>query len=215
MTQVKAPNLWSMGFTGTGIVVGNQDTGMRWTHNALKPHYRGWNGSTADHNYNWHDSIHADIQPHGTNPCGYNSMVPCDDHGHGTHTTGTTTAMTEPATRSASRLEQSGSAAATWTRVRKARDVHGMLPVLHRPDRPQRPEPEPGARPHVMNNSWGCPDERALRAGQPPDDCRELGASGIFVVVSAGNGGPSCSTVSDPPAIYDASYSTGATNTGT
>ena len=48
-----------LGFTGTGIVVGNQDTGMRWTHNALKPHYRGWNGSSADHNYNWHDSIHA------------------------------------------------------------------------------------------------------------------------------------------------------------
>ena len=32
---------------------------MRWTHNALKPHYRGWNGSTADHNYNWWDSIHS------------------------------------------------------------------------------------------------------------------------------------------------------------
>ena len=41
-----------------GIVVGNQDTGMRWTHNALKPHYRGWNGTTADHNYNWWDAIH-------------------------------------------------------------------------------------------------------------------------------------------------------------
>mgnify|MGYP003694449895 CR=1 FL=1 len=25
---------------------------------ALKPHYRGWNGTTADHNFNWHDSIH-------------------------------------------------------------------------------------------------------------------------------------------------------------
>ena len=32
---------------------------MRWTHNALKPQYRGWNGSSADHNYNWHDSIHS------------------------------------------------------------------------------------------------------------------------------------------------------------
>ena len=47
-----------MGFTGQGIVVANQDTGMRWTHNAIKPQYRGWNGTTADHNYNWHDSIH-------------------------------------------------------------------------------------------------------------------------------------------------------------
>ena len=44
VTLVKAPDLWNLGFTGTGIVVGNQDTGMRWTHDALKPHYRGWNG---------------------------------------------------------------------------------------------------------------------------------------------------------------------------
>src|SRR5204863_6862699 len=37
--KVHAPDLWSLGFTGQGIVIGNQDTGMRWTHNALKPHY--------------------------------------------------------------------------------------------------------------------------------------------------------------------------------
>ena len=64
-------------------MVGNGDTGMRWTHNALKPHYRGWNGSTADHNYNWHDAIHS-----GGGDCGPNHQEPCDDGGHGTHTTG-------------------------------------------------------------------------------------------------------------------------------
>src|SRR5882762_7629268 len=68
--NVNAPQVWAMGFTGQGIVVGNQDTGMRWTHNALKPHYRGWNGSSANHNYNWHDSIHSNIPPAPpTNPC--------------------------------------------------------------------------------------------------------------------------------------------------
>ena len=36
-----------LGLNGTGIVIGNQDTGVSWTHNALKPHYRGWNGSSA------------------------------------------------------------------------------------------------------------------------------------------------------------------------
>ena len=63
VNQVKAPNVWSLGFTGTGIVVGNQDTGMRWTQAALRTHYRGWGGSVAasNHNYNWHDSIHAQI----------------------------------------------------------------------------------------------------------------------------------------------------------
>ena len=47
--------------------------------------YRGWNGVAADHNYNWHDSIHDSIG----NPCGNDSPVPCDDIGHGTHTIGT------------------------------------------------------------------------------------------------------------------------------
>ena len=53
-----APQVWARGFTGQGIVVAGADSGVRWTHNALKPHYRGWNGMVANHNYNWHDSIH-------------------------------------------------------------------------------------------------------------------------------------------------------------
>ncbi len=45
VANVRAPEVWATGNTGQGIVIGNQDTGVRWTHNALKPHYRGWNGS--------------------------------------------------------------------------------------------------------------------------------------------------------------------------
>src|SRR5437867_8742407 len=53
-----APDVWNLGFTGQGIVVASADTGVRWTHEALLPHYRGWDGQNADHDYNWHDSIH-------------------------------------------------------------------------------------------------------------------------------------------------------------
>ncbi|MBA2433929.1 MAG: S8 family serine peptidase [Pseudomonadota bacterium] len=35
------------------------------------------------------------------------------------------------------------------------------------------------------------------------------------LVVAAGNSGPSCSTIGDPPAIYDAAYTVGALNTST
>ena len=35
------------------------------------------------------------------------------------------------------------------------------------------------------------------------------------MVVTVGNAGPSCSTVSDPPGIYEAAYSVGALSTGT
>src|SRR5881392_1413226 len=39
----------------------------------------------ADHNYNWWDAIHS-----GGGVCGPNNQAPCDDSGHGTHTTGST-----------------------------------------------------------------------------------------------------------------------------
>ncbi len=39
-----APQVWALGFTGQNIVIASADTGVRWTHNALKPHYRGWDG---------------------------------------------------------------------------------------------------------------------------------------------------------------------------
>jgi serine protease AprX len=35
VVQVHAPEVWALGHTGQGIVIANQDTGMRWTHNAL------------------------------------------------------------------------------------------------------------------------------------------------------------------------------------
>src|SRR5256884_82941 len=84
ITYTHAPNVWGLGFTGEGIVVASADTGVRWTHNALKPHYRGWDGVNADHDYNWHDSIHDSVG----NPCGNDSPFPCDDLAHGSHTTG-------------------------------------------------------------------------------------------------------------------------------
>src|SRR5207249_10838873 len=59
VNNVNAPAVWAQGFTGQGIVIGDQDTGQRWTHIALKPKYRGWDGTTANHNYNWQYSFHS------------------------------------------------------------------------------------------------------------------------------------------------------------
>ena len=87
---VNAPQVWAAGVTGQGVVIGGQDTGYDWEHEALQAQYRGWDGSTADHDYNWHDAIHKNDPHTGSgNPCGFNSAVPCDDQGHGTHTMGT------------------------------------------------------------------------------------------------------------------------------
>jgi serine protease AprX len=115
LTWINVPGVWALGDTGQNTVYANADTGVQWDHPALKTHYRGWNGTTADHNYNWWDAIHSDIDGNG-NPCGFNLTVPCDDNGHGTHTMGTGVGDDGAGNQigSASHPAPSGSAAGIW-----------------------------------------------------------------------------------------------------
>ena len=61
LQQVNADDVWALGYEGQGAVIGGQDTGYDWQHPALKNAYRGWDGSQANHDYNWHDAIHAPL----------------------------------------------------------------------------------------------------------------------------------------------------------
>jgi serine protease AprX len=207
VTNVNAPALWALGFTGQGIVVGDLDTGTRWTHNVLKPKYRGWNGVTADHNYNWHDAIHS-----GGGICGANTVAPCDDDGHGTHTAGTIVGDDGAG-------NQVGVApGAKWIGCRNMDQGNGTPATYTEcfqftiaPTDSTGNNPNPALRPHVLNNSWTCPaSEGCTTRAELETIVNNTEAAGIFVEASAGNSGPGCSTVSDPPAIYNASFSTGA-----
>ena len=72
LQNIKAPQVWSQGFRGQNVVIGGQDTGYKWDHEQLRDRYRGWNGTTANHHYNWHDAIDENHPMHsGNNPCGY------------------------------------------------------------------------------------------------------------------------------------------------
>ena len=207
VSNVNAPALWALGFTGQGIVIANEDTGMRWTHNALKPKYRGWDGTTADHNFNWHDSIHS-----GGGSCGANSVAPCDDQGHGTHTTGTTVGDdgtgnqvgVAPGAKwiGCRNMDQGSGTAATYTEC---------FQFFLAPTDLAGNSANPALRPHVINNSWGCPvSEGCVTGGELETIVNNTQAAGIFVEVSAGNSGPGCSTASDAPSMYNASFTTGA-----
>jgi subtilisin family serine protease len=68
--------------------------------------------------------------------------------------------------------------------------------------------------PHVINNSWGCPDIEGCDDTILEPATAALRAAGIMMVVSAGNSGPGCQTVSEPPARYDQVFSVGATDRG-
>jgi subtilisin family serine protease len=207
-----APQVWALGFTGQNIVVASADTGVRWTHNALKPHYRGWDGQNADHDYNWHDSVHDGP----TNPCGFNSPFPCDDQAHGTHTTGTMVGDDGQG-------NQIGMApGAKWIGCHNmnsnvgtpARYIECMQWFLA-PTRINGTDPDPTKAPDITNNSWECPASEGCSFDTLQAAVEAQAAAGIMMVSAAQNSGPGCSTVQNPPGIYAATYSAGALTTGT
>ncbi|NUT37273.1 MAG: S8 family serine peptidase, partial [Hamadaea sp.] len=180
--MVGAPAAWARGVTGSGIVVGSSDSGVDGAHPALAANFRGgpdswfdpWNGTTT----------------------------PTDRNGHGTHTLGTAVGG-----------EGIGVApGAQWVGcVNLARNLGSpshyldCLQFMLAPF-PQGGDPftdgRPGRAPHVLTNSWGCPvvegcDPASLR---PAIDA--LAAAGVAVVVAAGNSGPRCGSIQDPPAPY-------------
>lgn len=207
--NVNAPALWTLGFTGQNIVIGGLDTGIRWTHDTLRTRYRGWSGSGADHNYSWRDAIHS-----GGGVCGPNTTAPCDDSGHGTHTVGTVVGAdggtnqigVAPGAKwiGCRNMDQGNGTPATYTECFQfaiaPTDLAGN-------------NPNPSLRPHVLNNSWSCPaSEGCVTRVELETIVNNTQAAGIFVAVSAGNAGSGCSSVADPPSIYDASFSVGATD---
>jgi subtilisin family serine protease len=213
IAYVRAPQVWDLGYTGQGVVVAGADTGYRWTHAALKKAYRGWNGTTADHDYNWHDAIHR-----SNGPCKGNSPQPCDDFGHGTHTMGTLIGLAganrigmAPGARwiGCRNMDQGAGTPASYIECMEF--FLAPYPVHGNPG-----QGDPGKAPHVTSNSWTCP---ASEGCTKPDvlltALANLRAAGIVVVASAGNSGPDCSTISDPPTFYDPVLTVGALTTGT
>jgi subtilisin family serine protease len=71
-------------------------------------------------------------------------------------------------------------------------------------------EGRPELAPHVINNSWGCPPSEGCDLDSLRQVVETMRAAGIFVVASAGNAGPGCSSVDTPIGMHDAVTSVGA-----
>ncbi len=205
LAAIHADEAWALGVTGEGIVVAGQDSGYDWTHPALKPHYRGWDGQSADHDYNWHDSWD-------------DTAVPFDDHSHGTHTMGTVVGDD-------GRDNRTGVApGARWIGCRNMRRGYGnpasyaecmeffLAPYPHGGD--PFSDGDVHLAPHLVTNSWGCPYWEGCSPGTLEPAFEVLRAAGIMMVVGSGNEGPACGTAGTLPAHYDAAFSVGATDDG-
>src|SRR5687768_8450220 len=215
---VQADDAWALGYRGQGAVVAGADTGVRWTHNAIKRQYRGFDPATgaADHSYNWHSGS-------GPNETCADGTVPCDDDDHGTHTVGTIVGDDGGA-------NQIGMAPdAEWIACKNMNHGVGVVPTYMdcmqwfiAPTDMNGNNPDPSKAPDVVNNSWGC-----VEACAPPmlkDMIDASRAAGIFYAVSAGNDnqvflGPEpvnstmlCNTINFPLAVYDSAFTVGATD---
>jgi hypothetical protein len=196
--SARGPSTWNLdaigagrahdrGIDGSGIVIGESDSGVDGAHPALRGTYRGGGRSWLDP---WN-----------------HSRRPVDVGGHGTHTTA---------------IAMSVAPGAQWIGcVNLARNLGNPGAYVTCLQFMLAPYPDGGdpladgdtARAaDVLNNSWGCPDIEGCDTGSLRPAFGALRAAGIFAVVAAGNSGPRCGSLIDPPALYRSAFTVGATS---
>ncbi|MEU6074627.1 S8 family serine peptidase [Micromonospora sp. NPDC047074] len=178
-----ADRVWSqLGVDGSGIVVGSSDSGVDGGHPALAGGFRGGDDS-------WYDPWDG-------------TRRPTDQGGHGTHTMG-------------SAVGRGGigvAPGAGWVGCvnldRNLGNPGYYLDCLQFMLAPFPPggdpftDGRPARAPEILTNSWGCPAIEGCDPGTFLPATAALDAAGILVVAAAGNTGPYCGSIDDPPAPY-------------
>ncbi|MGC4894939.1 S8 family serine peptidase [Micromonospora sp. DT31] len=189
--MIGADRVWSeLGVTGAGVVVGSSDSGVDGRHPDLAAGFRGGDDS-------WYDPWEG-------------RRAPADRGGHGTHTLGSAVGRggigVAPGARWLGCVNLDRNLGSPARYLDCLQFMLAPFPPGGNPLVDGRPE----RAPDVLTNSWGCPplegcDPAALRAATAA-----LTAAGILVVAAAGNTGPSCRSIVDPPAPYPDVLTVGA-----
>ncbi len=217
ISYVGADKVWQDFSKGEGIVIASQDTGVDWDHPALIKQYRGFSESASDqtdHDYNWHDAITKGVVGSDGNLCGYSSTEPCDDNNHGTYTLGITLG-TDDSNFIGVAPE------ASWIACRNMDMGVGnpstylscfeFFLAPYKKDDDDMSDGDPYRSPDIITNSWSCPKNEGCHQDELLNALKVMKIAGIFVVVSAGNSGPNCSSIDNTPAWHsDYTFSVGA-----
>src|SRR6266508_4100661 len=195
ISLIGADKVWEeFGARGEGIVVGQSDSGVDGNHPAIHDQYRGLKEGD---DYNWFDPWDGTTSPN-------------DEEGHGTTTLGII--LGNNGIGVAPEVQWFGCVNLDRNLANPAFYLDCMQFMLA--PFPQGGDPfkdgDPTRAAHVTNNSWGCPSLEGCDANALKYAADNLRYAGIFVVASTGNDGPSCSTVEDPPSLYDSVFSVGA-----
>jgi subtilisin family serine protease len=169
---VRAPALWSLGFSGSGVVVANMDNGVDAHHPELAQKWRGGGNR-------WFD-------PHGQH------ATPYDASGHGTQTM----ALMVGGDAGGSAIGMAPGA--RWIAVKLYDDagqatfskIHLAFQWLLDPDG----NPDTVDSPDVVNASWGLVGTAGQCITEFDTDIQVLKAAGIAVAFAAGNDGPAPGT---------------------
>ena len=188
--------LTELGIDGSGILIGQADSGVDGHHPELAFAYRGVDSGD---DYNWYDPWN-------------NTPFPADNSGHGTMTLGVVLGSN---TGVAPGAQWMGCVNLDRNLGNPARYLDCMqflfAPFPRGGDSFMDGKPEMGAM--IINNSWGCPEVEGCDAWIFEPTVAVLKTAGIFMSVSAGNSGYyGCSTVTDPLAIYNDVFTVGSTN---
>ena len=194
ITDTGAPDFWAQfGLRGEDVRVASIDTGAQWDHPALLDAYACKDDPSSP--VCWRD-------PAGKCTGG----VPCDDHGHGTHTIGTMVGSDNPALP----YRVGMAPGARWIACKGCTGTScSGLHLAACADWLLAPGGSPLNRPQVVNNSWGGQGGNLWFISK----VNAWRASGIFPVFAAGNSGSSCSTLNSP-GDYPQSFSVAAYTEG-
>ena len=197
MTKISAPAAWDLSTGSSNVVVANIDTGIRYTHQDLAANM--WTNPGEVNNNSIDDDGNGFVDDYYGWDFRYNDADPLDQHGHGTHTSGTIGAVGNNSLGVVGvnwnvRLMAIKIYSPTGTDTTSAMLISAYQYVLLMKNR--------GVNIRVSNNSYGgCPETCGFDQATK-DAIDALGNAGVLNVFAAGNSGTNNDITPHYPSNY-------------